>query len=471
MKVSLAGNLHNRRADTAYDMRLVNCYPETVTNPVTGEKRAYVIKRPGLAQYSAPAGAVAGRGVFYWGQTGKVYSVFGNTVYANTASLGTITTSTGMCTIEATAGATPRLVITDGTKGYTVSTSDVLTEITDVDFPTSLVPGIAYLDQYTFVMKSNGEIYNSDLANPTSWVSSNYITAENSPDKGVALAKQKNQVIAFGEYSTELFYDAANATGSPLLRTEGAILQIGLAGKWTVTPFPIKERLAWVAQTRNGGRSVYMLAGFEPSIISNGSVDRLLEAEGANIVNAVGYGVEVGGATFYFLRLTNTTIACNLGEKAWFEVQSGSSTFAGVAATDINGTYVIQGASDGKLHTIAQTNYQDTGSTAINVKIVTDMMDFGAPGLWKFCDRLGLHGEKASVTSNVSIRQTDDDYQTWSTARTIDMSLVTPEIYRMGSFKRRAFELTHSANTALLLEALDLDLDIEGRRPEKNGEQ
>ena len=104
-----------------------------------------------------------------------------------------------------------------------------LTKITDADYPDPTVPGVQYLDGYFFVMDADGVIYNSDLENPASWNALNFITAEAESDSGVAISKHQNYIVALKDYTTKLFYDAANATGSPLSPYGNTAIQIGCA--------------------------------------------------------------------------------------------------------------------------------------------------------------------------------------------------------------------------------------------------
>ena len=54
------------------------------------------------------------------------------------------------------------------------------------------------------------------------------------------------------------------------------------------------------------------------------------------------------------------------------------------------------------------------------------------------------------------ISWSDDDYQTWTTTRQIDLSSTFPNVARLGSFRRRTFKLVHEDNYPLRLEALDI---------------
>ena len=69
--------------------------------------------------------------------------------------------------------------------------------------------------------------------------------------------------------------------------------------------------------------------------------------------------------------------------------------------------------------------------------------------------------------SALTIDWSDDDYNTYGTSRTVDMSDSFPRLVSLGRFHRRTFRLKHTANTALRLEGLELGLYL-GKYSEGN---
>ncbi len=114
-----AGLPYNRSSSSSKDQLFVNCFPETITNPVSSAKKTYCVKRSGLTSYTTISGASGeARGVFYW--EGKLFAVFGNKVYRDgTALTPTLTTSTGKVGFtEVSYGLKKYLFYCDGTRGY-----------------------------------------------------------------------------------------------------------------------------------------------------------------------------------------------------------------------------------------------------------------------------------------------------------------------------------------------------------------
>lgn len=256
------------------------------------------------------------------------------------------------------AGTGGSIMVMAGTAAYYYN-GTALAQITDVDFPTSLVPGIAYLDSTYYVMTPDGVIYGSDLDDPTSWTATNFITAEFEPDGGVCLAKALNYVVAFGQWTTSLFWDAANATGSPLSPVNNGVLLVGCAAAGSVAQ--TESTLIWIAQRKgqgagaHKGRFIAMLADTSYVTLSTPDVDRVLEAD--SLATVLACTIELEGHSWYVLSLveSNITLVFDLKAKKWYRwtrlaaaagVAVTSATLTAGVATIATGT-VAHGLSDG----------------------------------------------------------------------------------------------------------------------------
>lgn len=241
------------------------------------------------------------------------------------------------------------------------------TQITDPDYPATTVPGIVFLDGYFFVMTPDGVIYNSNLEDPTNWNALDYITAEMEPDGGVAIAKHLNYLVAFGEKTTEFFYDAANAApGSPLSRVDNAFMFYGCAAGNSVVH--MNNTLVWMCQTQQFGRQVAVMNGFAPQIISTPFVERILAAD--DLATVYAFNTKVLGHDFYVLTLktSNITLVFDFTSKLWYQwtsmraqiAKSITSIALGTDGVTATVTLAGHGYADGDLITIAgavQTAY------------------------------------------------------------------------------------------------------------------
>lgn len=457
-RIPLIGSHTNRLASASKDQIFYNVIPEAIQNPVTNKVTVYLNKRGGFsADTTLIAGA--GRGLYYWEKTAKTYTVIDNKVYAgsNTTPIGTLATSTGTVWFHAVSGTTDYLLLGDGTDVWTINTSDTLTDVTDADLPVGPLTPV-YMDGYVFVAKNGtDEIWNSDLNDATAWTATSYLSVQMYPDDLVALAKQVNYIVAFGHFSIEYFYIVSAASGvSPLRRADTIALKVGLAARNSVAQ--IDKRLLFVAQSQLGGPSVWMIDGLTPQKVSTEAIDKILINEGANISAIRGTAFRHKGHTLYLLNLNARTLVYDVDEKMWTDWSSNSSGSHAILPFN----YFVQGANnavlclhstDGKIYNLSPSVYQDAAG-AILVKIVTGRLDFGNTHQ-KRLFRLELIADVES-SGTVSLDWSDDDYQNWSTARTLDLT-TRPYTKALGTFRRRAFRLQHSANAAFRAEALEFE--------------
>ena len=198
------------------------------------------------------------------------------------------------------------------------------------------VPGIVYLDGSFYVMDVFGVIYNCAIDDPQSWNALDFLTAQNEPGRGVALAKSYNYVVAFKEWSTEFFYNAGNPEGSPLSRVDNGFTLIGCASGQSVAN--LDGALFWLSQVRQQGRGVHLMQGTEQSRISTPDIDRILNADDLSEVYA--YGMKVEGHALYVLTLTNSavTLVFDMTSKVWTQWTSLSLNASTTSVTSITQT-------------------------------------------------------------------------------------------------------------------------------------
>lgn len=369
--------------------------------------------------------------------------------YVYTATVGGTTGGT-QPTWPTTVGAT----VVDGTVTWTCGLCA---------FPSPHIPIPVVMDGYLFVAKTNTQdIYNSDLDTPEKWTAGNYISAEMYPDTILALSKNNNYVYAIGASSIEYFYDAGNATGSPLARHESAVQQFGTAAPGTVVQ--TEKEVILVGSTGNGGHTVWTIDGFKAEEIGTPAIRSVFRAEGANLVNAVAHCVRASGQKLYIINLTSRTFVYSFDTKMWSQWNSGPTAnlaYDGRHATDgPAGSAYVQHVSDGDIYTLSEDNHTDDG-IAFRCRIVTPKLDFDTFNR-KFMSRFSLIGDipDGSGAGNVlQISWSDDDYQTWTTDRDLSFDNDFPCIAQLGNFRRRAFRISYSQPYLLRLEAMEVDIN------------
>lgn len=436
--------------------------------------------------------------------------------------------------LQDSASGTPGFVFKSTHDAYFFNgTNSTVTKITDADYPTVTVPGVAFLDGYFFVMDSDGVIYNSDLEAPLTWNSLNFISCEEEPDGGVAIAKYMNYIVGFGQWTTQFFYDAANPTGSPLAPVQSAGLQIGCANGYSVTQFAGK--LVWMGNSHEKGRTIQACDGsMSPVEISTPDISRILNAD--DLSGVYSWGAGFAGHSLYVLSLvdSNVTLVYDFSSKAWstftrrvagsaktissltqsngvaiatstshgfsdgdeitisgasqsgynlttnityidannFSYQVSSSTVSPATGTitatgstesyfdlvyyaSVGGNDIVQGKSDGIIYEMLGTTYRDNG-VSIDSIARTDIWD-GNSADRKVLRSVEVIGDK--VASVCLIRWSDDDYNTNSKYKSVDLSTNRSRLRRLGNCSRRSFEIRHTDNTPFRIEALEITGD------------
>lgn len=407
--------------------------------------------------------------------TGHTYGTGNAVTYSNGGgtSIGGLTTATKYYIIKVDANtiklATSSANATAGTAinltGLGVGTSHTLTGDTTAtgsviinSLPNPHVPAPVFIDGYIILAKKNSvDVYNCVLDDPHRWASDNYLSAEMFPDAVTALARQNNQVVVLGPTSIEFFYDAANAAGSPLSRNDSTTIQFGVSAYNAV--YQNEKYCIVTAQSDSGGRGVWQIEGFQPKKVSDEYIDRIIDAE-SSIDTATGFGVRAKGHLFYVLNLPTVgrTLVYDVDEKLWHEWSSNSTGSHAVfqcnhMADNGTGAAYLLHNSNGCLYKFDPAANTDAG-TAIISELVTNRYDMDSMAR-KFMHSAKIVGDRYTSNS-VDLYWTDDDYQTWSGAKTISLSDDFPAFQRLGAFRRRAFKIKHSSDNPLRLESLEV---------------
>ncbi len=460
-RLPLVVTTSNRNASFTKDARLVNCYIETDEG---GE--LWIYKRPGYRIFYASAPSV-GQGCYFW--QGDFYHIANGTISRNGVTFGPLLNIPGgTYHFSETLGANPRLVFSNGQQAYAtngITVSAALHSI-DVDFPATTVKGIVYLNGATYVMNRQNEIWGSAINSvdqPGNWSAINFINAQSEPDPGVFLAKQLVYLVAFNQWSTEIFFDAGNPTGSPLGPVQGSKISFGCGAAGSVQQ--IDDKLFWISSTRSASVQISMLDQLNHQVISTKSIDRLVQS--SNLQNVQSLQLKINGHNFYVLTLRdiNLTLVYDIRENLWHQW------------TDFNGNYfpflcygyaagnrhLIQHESNGDIYEVDTDFYADVGDDGTT--LVPIMSDIYTPGFdantrrKKQLSAMEFIGDQ-TTGSRLYVRSSDDDYQTWSNFREVDLSYKRPRLVNCGTFRRRAYQFRHRSNTPFRLQAVELQYDL-----------
>lgn len=351
--------------DTSVEaQRCVNMYPEKVES--TGEW--WSKPTPGLLEFvdfgtAAPVmeghTTSAGRAFFIAG-TG-FYEVFSN---GTTLLHGTFT-ATPTSPRMADNGAV--LMIVWGTTAYTfILATNTFAVLSDAGY---LGGGyIQFLDQFFIVNQPNTRYFQlSPLSwdGATAWDSSDFYSAESSPDNITALTVNGSEVWVFGPDSYEVFYNTGDAIDT-FQRISGAAVSIGTSAPYSVTA--IQGSVFWLGGSKQGAGIVWMSSGYQPQRISNHAVEAALAAM-ADSTDARAWSYLDGGHYFYCMNFPSAgvTWVYDISTGMWHErdhrVEVDNSRTQHRARCQIYafGKNLVGDFENGKVYHLTGTVWTDNG--------------------------------------------------------------------------------------------------------------
>lgn len=455
---------------------------------------------------------------WYYADGAKDDLTYVGDTHNGTAVLDSIDSTTGMYSGQALSGtgipAGARILTVDSGTQVTMdanSTADgtditftktPVAKILDADFLTtgSYISGFVEMDGYLFYCADDGNIWNSALNSITSYAAADYKAADMSPDAPVAVARTKNVVIVLGTGSLQGFYNNGYASGSPLERSAQTFRRIGALGQSSVTT--LEDDIYFVGSSNYGDVQVWRLREFTPQKVSTPTVDKIIGTQTAGGGAVYVSGFQMGGYPYVMVTLSTTAdgpsdklllesgdfrllesgdkvllegdpaslasfgrqLVYNAALNIWAEWDCSIATYVvgqgaggnnNVLATsrfsDSGKVYRINPASDGAL-------YQDDGST-FTAQIRTSKLDHGSDKR-KFIREIRLIAD-TQTAGTVTLECSDDDYVSWSTLGTFDLTETEKKITRCGSHKGgRAYRLSHSYNGPFRAEALEIVYEV-----------
>lgn len=376
-------------------------------------------------------------------------------------------------------------------------TKEPIAKIIDADFVSTgtYIGAFAAMDGYLFYPDDSGYMNNSDLNSAAAYTANARIAVQQSPDPTIGVAIQKNIVVAFGLASNEKFQNAGFSSGSPLQVLKQQVEHIGALDQRSITT--IDDDIYYVSTPSEGDLGVYRMRGLQSTPVGNSIVNKIIGTVAvAGAVYASSYKLNGctyaafslstasdGPASFFLLEsgdklllengddlLLEDTAAqaasfvrkmvYNATLNIWGEWDDDEGTFvdsigSGTANKLIATSRFSTGGKVYRMDPVADGQlYQDDGS-AFTMEIRTTKL-FDGPER-KFVDKVVLIGWDSTNTTMPYLSYSDDDYQTWSSARQFVMIGGIPTLLRCGTHRNgRAYKITDSANAPFRAEALGI---------------
>lgn len=460
--------LDSREGLTTYDGVVVNALTEIVETEKG--KEIHLIKRDGCEVVIEAVSTDPVRGLFHSNSRDYILVSIDTDIYIYdpddfsllttlTSIFASANTKVGFCEYLYEDG-TSVVIATDGTTlieigaAYAVTSSATVAATVGDHIPTPI-----YYDGYLLLVKKlTGDCYNSDLNDPMTWTAGNFITAEINPDTISDIAKLNNYFVLFGKTSIEYFYDAGNATGTPFARNDVFVKLVGLNQRSVVT---YGNQLFMVGRKSEGVPEVFSLEDFKLTPISTPAIRRWLAIASDTIY---GFLLTMNGHDVYVLRSSARGYYYDITTKLWgrFTFQDNELNFL------INSAYIIDGTSgqesifsittDNTIYRFSPGIYQDAG-VDFSVIFRTNRMNFGT-NKNKFMSSMDIWADRSPSVGSLGVQVTDDDYNTYSTVRTINLDHERPNAQQWGRFRTRAFQFTYTSNNPLRIRNIEIDLNM-----------
>ncbi len=414
MKLPIIGTFDTTSSINVDSQRSVNWYLEKSPN---GRNQAALYPTPGSSvRATAGTGPIRASIEFQ----GKLFVVSGQDLYTidstdNAVDIGTLSTSGTTVSIAASA---TQLMIVDGVKGY-IWDGTTLVSITDVDFPNGATQ-VIFMEGYFVVndpdntqgLQIDGSFFWSDLRDGTSWLGTNFATAERDSDKLIAIEKSHREVWLFGETSTEIWY---NSGGDPVFTplTSGYI-EWGIAAKASATR--IDQTMVWLSKNSYGRGQIVQATGFKPKVISTRAVDSAISGY-TTVEDASAFAMQWKGHTWYVLTFPteNVTWVYDDTEKVWFEWSSwgvGRSIYT--THTTFNGIHYTGDYLTGRVYGLEDTTYTENGEIIERLRRTSHFFDDDNILFYNSVDIEFEYGTGGSTDGQVMLRWSDDFGNTWS---------------------------------------------------------
>ena len=276
----------------------------------------------------------------------------------------------------------------------------------------------------------------------------------------IRLSQARARVILCTHLGEPAGKKTANFSLQPVADALQDLLPISISEFEFVTGWNFPVLRNKVNSLPEGGISIYQYDG-SISRISTPELDEMLDLVGPNNISLT--TERWYGLSFVVVNANLTTYVYCIEDKTWWE-RPGTRLWYRCAGNSIGNTLYTYGISNtstgGKVYVINPTafTFQDD-SVAYTAVWQTSPEDNGTSKR-KFCGEIDLVCDREIEASALTLMYSDDDYASFTTWGTIDLSDARPRATRLGSYIRRAWRGEHSANTPFRIRYLEGQVEI-----------
>lgn len=327
MEVDLVGGYYED-ADRGFDnQRCINWYP-VFSQSGKSKTRAKLKCTPGseVALALTPNGGSGNRGI-YETAGGRLFGVWGNTLYEFTEVAGVLTKTERNTSLRFTrmsgnvsmSDNGTQLIIVDEGKGYIFDLSaNTISQITDVDYPSAANQVVFFRTYFIVSVPGTKRFYWCASGDGTSWDALDFASIVSSPDNINGLIRTNQDVWMFGEKSIEPWQYTGGSV-SIFETMPGAAQSIGTRNPWTVEK--IKDTVYFLGSNKDGYGVIFRTNRYgEPEQVSTDAINNKIATVGST-TDATAYTYQEKGHYFYVITIPslNITFAYDTASGKWHE--------------------------------------------------------------------------------------------------------------------------------------------------------
>lgn len=368
------------------DQRRVNVYYDIRQDEENSKVAVYGL--PGTLPF-ATIGLTPSRGFYVIGLT--MYVVLGANLWSVTTAggatnIGTLLTNAGFVDM---ADNGVQLMIVDSQAGYiytlvgqTYSIGFVpagnFAQIVSANFPNG-ASSVGFNTGFFLVNKPNtGQFWKSGSYDGTSWLGTDFATAEANPDLLSRVFVDQGFVFLFGTASIE-YWQNTGVQGFPFAPATGATQEIGLGATFSVAKW--NNSVAFLATNLQGGYQIYASTPGAVQKISTTDIDAII-AGFVNPADAVGMSYVVDGHPMYQINFQRDarSFLYDGTTGIWSEVISGvqlSGRHICNQAIAFNGKVYASDYSVGNIYQLDENTFTDNSAPIMRLIQTRSIHDNG----------------------------------------------------------------------------------------------
>lgn len=465
-RVLLQTASYTARSLLASAQRCINLYGEV--NPVDANAPMTFYSTPGRKLFSQVPGEGGMRGLFVL-SNGSIYAARGYAIYRYESSAwvvaaylasaaGPVYASDNGISVVFVDGTTTAPVINMDTKKATVMTGEGWYGADFVDF----VNGF-----FVFNKPNSQQFYITGaydlILDPLDFASS-----ESTPDKLVRVIRDHNDLILFGEKSTDIFGPSGGGD-FPFAAITGATMEVGCVAPHGVVK--MDNTVWWIGNDARGDAMVWKMAGYQPQRVSTHALEEEMRTY-ARLDDAIAYSYQQSGHSFYVLTFPTAgkswafdAATGQWSERAYRTANNKLTRLRDNCHAFYQRRHLVGDWENGNIYELDPETYTDNGAPIARLKSFQHM---SSNGVRQFFEKLTIDMQ-AGIGSNsepapvVYLRWSDDGGFTWSNLLTasageVGQYLNKPNFRRLGSGRDRVFEISTAAKCPIAFQGAFLEM-------------